>query len=351
MKIYKAVLIFLCLLATAVQAKESAEFADKVIQAHGLSGANAATLRRLLLTSQGTRNIGTEDPRTIMGTNHAVHPASRQYCVDRVLKTGQIRPNQDFERICGAKWMSPIPTGNGGINSAKVCIDQFEFPDMPCEYPMVWTTSALANQMCKAMGKRVCNSHEWEGACAGHIETKDPYLFELGSLQQRRAVYNQRREKVWAFAWNPSAGGKTSRDLCAIYNPNDPDLDPSLRGRTGAYYTPIGKSPECQRTKSDYANCGSHTWPTGLKFDCRSQYEVYDMHGNVAEVVNFPTSPAGLADGVHTDHTERKGSFFVIRNDYPDDCRVRQPYEHFGNFATDSMSFYQEGFRCCKDVD
>ena len=79
------------------------------------------------------------------------------------------------------------------------------------------------------------------------------------------------------------------------------------------------------------------------------------MHGNVAEVTNFPQSSSGIANGTNSDMTERKGSFFVYRgnlgNKYPDDCRVRQPYEHFHDFDTDKMAYYQEGFRCCKDVN
>ena len=296
------------------------------------------------MNSEATRNIGTEDPTVIFGIHRAVHPASRQSCIDKVLKSGLIRPNQQFERTCGAKWMSPIP-------GSKVCIDQFEYPDMPCEYPMVWTPASFAKQVCKAMGKRMCNSHEWEGACAGRIDNSDPYRFSLPGLPERRKSYNASREKVWAFQWNKALAGKTSRELCAIYSPTDPELDPALRGRTGEYFNSIGKSPTCQTTSSDYLNCGSHTWPSGMKNLCATENEVYDMHGNVAEVMNFPRTPEGLARGDNTDRTERKGSFFVVRDGYPDDCRVRQPYEHFNDVATDKHSFYQEGFRCCKDTE
>jgi hypothetical protein len=350
----KSVLIYILILLVPALglARESEEFADKVIREHGLSGAGAAALKKTLMSMAATRNIGTEDPRAIFGTNHAVHPASRQACVDRALKTGLIRPNQAFERICGAKWMAPIPNEKGASPaSAKVCIDQFEFPDLPCEYPIVWSTAPLANQICQAMGKRVCNSHEWEGGCAGYMDSKNPYLFNLSSLAERRSVYNHNREKIWAFSSNSETAGKSSGQICAVYSANDPDIDPQLRGRLGEFFTPIGKSPACQQTSSDYANCGSHTWPAGFKHLCHSSNEVYDMHGNVAEVVSFPASPDEVARGTRTGHTERKGSFFVPRGNYPDDCRVRQPYEHFGVFAVDKMSFYQEGFRCCKDIE
>ncbi len=353
MKPVTAILFLFAIFSATSYAKESAEFAQKVIAGHGLTGNGAQTLTHLLLNSEATRNIGTEDANEIFGIHAAVHPASRQSCINKVLKTGVIRANSQFEKICGAKWMSPIPAGPGqSIASAKVCIDQFEFPDLPCEYPIVWAPASFARQACLAMGKRVCNSHEWEGGCAGHMDDSNPYLFNLESLQERRAVYNSQREKVWAFDWSPERKGHVSSEFCAIFNPHDPELDPRLQGRTGQYYTAIGKSPACQQTNSDYNNCGSHTWPAGMKAACASANQVYDMHGNVAEVVNFPQTPGGLADSSgHTDHTERKGSFFVIRSGYPDDCRVRQPYEHFNDFATDKHSFYQEGFRCCKDVE
>lgn len=333
-------------------AGESAAFADRVIQEHNLSGPGAATLRQILLSSPATRNIGTEDMNAIMGTNQSVHPVSRAACVKKVLDTGLIKPNEANEKICGARWMAPIPEGKGsGPETAKVCVDQFEFPNIPCEYPVVWASASIANKVCRSMGKRVCNSHEWEGACGGYVDNQDPYRFKYGQdLNRRKNAYNQEREKSWAFDWDPTLKGIAAGDLCAVYDPNDDEMDSRLKGKAGQYFNSIGKSLACHTTNSDYKSCGTNTYPSGFKNFCRSRAGVYDMHGNVAEVVNFPVTPAGIAKGSVTDHTERKGSFFVIRRDYPDDCRVRQPYEHFHNVAIDNHAYYQEGFRCCKDI-
>lgn len=345
MKALAPILAITVICSTPSFAKESAEFAQKVAVEHGLTQKQADAVKALLLSSEATRNIGTEDLTEIFGIHNAVHPASRQSCIDKVLKTGLIQQNPQYEKTCGAKWMSPIP-------GSKVCIDQFEFPNIPCEYPMVWAPASFAKKICGAMGKRVCNSHEWEGGCAGRIDNNNPYRFDLGNLKARRSAYNSAREKVWAYDWAPEFKGHSPRELCAIYSPNDPDMDPRLQGKTSQYYNSIGKSNACQQTNSDYNNCGSHTWPAGMKYKCVSDIGVYDMHGNVAEVVNFPQTEAGLANASgNTDKTERKGAFFVVRGDYPDDCRVRQPYEHFNEFATDKHSFYQEGFRCCKDFE
>ncbi len=361
-------IIFLTLLTPSISlAAESPEFANKVIQEHGLQGEAAQRLKNILTRNSSlTRNIGTEDPEVLKGPNNSWHPATRTECRMKVLDTGKIRQDQDYEKICSAKWMAPIPNSVGGDpRDTKVCVDQFEFPNIPCEYPVVWVPSATAKQICESMGKRLCNSHEWETACAGGKKNKDSYRFDLPSLRDRRSVINSTREKVWAFQWqNQLAHQKdTGGGLCGIFDRNDPDFSPQILGRIHEIYASNGKSASCHQGPSDFRSCGTNTWPSGMKHDCRSATNIYDLHGNVAEVVSFPTGPSelaqtlsvsssGIAESVSA-KTERKGSFFVVRDNktYPDDCLVRQPYEHFKDVTTDTQhSYYQEGFRCCKDV-
>jgi hypothetical protein len=354
---FKILYLFLSGLVLGVNvanAGESSEFADKVINEHQIKGDFAVRLKNLLTKSVGlTRNIGTEDENQIKGPRNSWHPTSRAQCRKNVLDTKIIQQNPEFEKICGAKWMAPVLENEADdISKAKVCIDQFEFPNIPCEYPVVWTPARTAKQICENMGKRVCNSHEWEGACAGSMDVQDPYLFSLGSLQARRAKYNKDREIVFAFQWAPEHINLTNtQELCGVYSENDPDLMAPMRENPSAYYSSIGKSKQCA---PDYNTCGSNTWPSGFKYRCRTQLGVYDMHGNIAEVTSFPANKNEIARENITGHTERKGSFFVRRKgsgmNYPDDCRVRQPYEHFGAYASDGMSFYQEGFRCCKEA-
>ncbi len=56
------------------------------------------------------------------------------------------------------------PSKGQKAEDAKVCIDQFEFPNIPCEYPMTWMRDRQAHLICKAIGRRLCDAHEWDGA-------------------------------------------------------------------------------------------------------------------------------------------------------------------------------------------
>jgi formylglycine-generating enzyme len=335
---------------TPAIARESEEFADKVNAVHGLSGESARRMKKLLMDAPRlTRNISDEDPRTLQGPRNSWHMTTRQACLDKVIATGLLRQDPQNLKLCGHPWMVPVAAKGKSPDQAKFCIDQFEFPNIPCEYPVAWSTSAIANNVCRAMGKRACNSHEWEGACQGFDAGADSYKFSIQNRAQRRLKVNS--DRPITFAYSARSALKDTRKFCGVYSPQDPEIASPMNRDLAKYYTGIGKSVGCQKAGSDYDSCGSNTWPSGFKFECRTQSGVFDLHGNVAEVTNLPESEVEIAGtGGHLGGTERKGSFFVYRSDYPDDCRVRQPYEHSGPYATDGMGYYQEGFRCCKDL-
>lgn len=330
--------------AAASQAAESADFAARVAAAHCQDDSCARGLKTLLQSMPAiTRNIGHENADDLRGPNNSWHPATRTACAAKVLRTGLIQPNAQYQRKCGAKWMAPVPPRGKTTDSAKVCIDQFEFPNVPCEYPIVWVSVSQAQRLCRSMGKRLCNAFEWEGGCAGSIDMTAPY-------QSQRAQHNSAREQTWAFNWIQGLTGlRDSRGECGVYSVNDPEIDPAARSN----YTAIGTSRGCDPGTSPTRTCGSNTWPSGFKHRCVSSLGVYDMHGNVAEVVSLPTGPNDIADASgRVGVNEHKGSFFVYRAQYPDDCRVRQPPEHQFPINRDvGHAFYQEGFRCCKDVE
>ena len=257
------------------------------------------------------------------------HPMSVEECKARAPRNGNGYANRQFERICGAKYMAPLyDPQTEKPEDAKACIDQFEFPDIPCTYPVTWVRAKEAAEICAAMGKRICDAHEWEGACAGALEPPD-YPFGAGSVAAMRSIHNSKyaASKSWAY------GPDYQRGVCAANS---------------------SKSSTCDG--GGWSRCGTNTYPTGSFPGCVSKLGVYDLHGNAAEHMNLPLAPSQMASngskslGV----TEMKGSWFIWDKyrAHPDWCRWRAPYWHGSKvMSPGSHSNYHLGFRCCKTVD
>ena len=228
------------------------------------------------------------------------------------------------EPRCGAPNMVPIYGAGEAANDARTCIDQFEFPNIACEYPVVHVTAREAVLLCEAVGKRICDAHEWEGACAGDVHSPDQEYAWGRSREEMELLHNRDREIVWAY------GPTKDHALCA----------------TGSF-----KTPGCPG--GGYAWCGSNTYPAGAFPSCVSRFGVYDLHGNAAEHMNLPMHPSELASRGGLGWTEMKGSWFIFSSyeAHPDDCRWRAPNWH-GSRISDvaSHSNYHLGFRCCKTL-
>jgi hypothetical protein len=228
---------------------------------------------------------------------------------------------------CDRKNMVPLYDPGAGQTAAdaRVCIDQFEFPGIPCEYPVVYPTSREAALLCIAVGKRICDAHEWEGACAGALHSPEvEYEFDK-PRPYATWLHNEHREVRWAY------GPTKNHALCA---------------------TLWWKSSTCDG--GTFNLCGTHTWPAGSFPACVSPFGVYDQHGNVAEHMNLPLAPEELASRGDAGATEMKGSWFIFAHEEPheDDCRWRAKDWHpSALLAEDSHRNYHLGFRCCKDVD
>ncbi len=258
------------------------------------------------------------------------HPATPEQC--RAQAPDYADPS--FARICGAPYMAPLyDPARERPEDAKACIDQFEFPDIPCTYPVVWVRAREAAELCAAVGKRLCDAHEWEGACAGSLEPPD-YRFDLATgspnaaVERMRTAHNQAHaaDKAWSY-------GPTYREgVCAAAS---------------------RKSSTCDG--GGWAKCGSNTYPTGFFPECRSPLGVYDVHGNAAEHMNLPLSEAQMASRGSSElgYTEMKGSWFIFDRyrAHEDWCRWRAPYWH-GSRVMDPTSHanYHLGFRCCKTL-
>jgi formylglycine-generating enzyme required for sulfatase activity len=265
-------------------------------------------------------------------TQHAMTP---EQCRQKVTGLGVHYENERFEKICGGKYMAPLYNpAREKAEDARACIDRFEFPDIPCAYPVVWVKAQEAALICESMGKRLCDAHEWEGACAGELLSPD-YRFDLAlgippetGIARMRAAHNAEyeRHKVWAY------GDHYQKGNCAC----------------GSF-----KTADCNG--GSWTGCGSNTYPDGSFPDCVSPLGVYDLHGNAAEHMNLPMNESQMASrgSLELGYTEMKGSWFIFDTYYahPDWCRWRAPFWH-GTRVMDPNSHrnYHLGFRCCKSL-
>jgi hypothetical protein len=264
------------------------------------------------------------------------HPATPEACREKLGRSAIRYENPEFEKICGADHMAPLyDPAREKAENAKVCIDQFEFPDIPCVYPVVWVRAREAAEICAAMGKRICDAHEWEGACAGSLEPPD-YRFDLArnvspeeGIRRMRAAHNQADEKSKTWSYGP-------------------DYRKGVCGTAGT------KTPGCPG--GSWSKCGSNTYPSGYFPNCRSPLDVYDLNGNAAEHMNLPLDESQMASrGSKTlGYTEMKGSWFIFDTyrAHEDWCRWRAPFWHGTRVMDpDSHANYHLGFRCCKSID
>jgi hypothetical protein len=328
----EALLPVLLLVAASVATAQSpprqqnAELLRQMRQVHSLTDLQIAALDCIFAAAP---LLGQGNPAV------TVHPMSPGECQATLESSGVRHEDADFERICGAKYMAPLyDPAREGPGEARACIDQFEFPNIPCAYPVVWVRAREAALICEAIGKRLCDAHEWEGACAGSLQEPD-YRFDLArgvepaaGVRAMRAAHNRIHDatKVWGYG--------------ATY-------------RTGICAATSFKTEGCEG--GGRARCGSNTFPAGAYPQCRSGLMVYDLHGNAAEHMNLPLDESQMASRGSRDYgyTEMKGSWFIFdrHKAHEDACRWRAPLWH-GSRVMDPKSHhnYHLGFRCCKTV-
>jgi hypothetical protein len=222
--------------------------------------------------------------------------------------------------------MVPVYDPGAGETAAdaRLCIDQFEFPDVACAYPVVYPTAREAAELCEVEGKRLCDAHEWEGACAGALHSPD-VEYAFGKPRPLATwLHNKTREVRWAY------GTKKDHTLCG---------------------TGTEKTAGCMG--GGWNQCGSNTYPAGSFPACVSPFGVYDQHGNAAEHMSLPLAPGELGSAGGSGATEMKGSWFVFQRleAHEDDCRWRAKDWHPSKVMDEeSHRNYHLGFRCCADV-
>jgi hypothetical protein len=312
--------------AQTTLAERNSELLRQIEAVHKLTPAQMDKIRAIFA---GSRIIGQGNPAITQ------HPVTAEQCDAKLRQQGVAYANPRFERICGAKYMAPLyDPATQKPEDAAACIDQFEFPDIPCAYPVVWVKAQEAAEICAAEGKRICDANEWEDACEGRTEPAD-YRFDLAAgvapevaIHAMRLAHNRAHadDKRWSY------GSSYERGICA----------------TGSF-----KTEGCNG--GSWTQCGSNTYPAGDFPACRSPLEVYDLNGNAAEHMNLPLSPAQMSSRGSTTlgYTEMKGSWFIFDTyrAHEDWCRWRAPFWH-GTRVMDPHSHanYHLGFRCCNSL-
>ena len=253
------------------------------------------------------------------------HPMTRAEC--RKIRAEAGLRDGETTSPCARRNMAPLydPGAGETAESARVCVDRFEFPDIACAYPVVYVSAREAALLCAAVGKRICDAHEWEGACAGALHAPE-VEYAFGKPRPYATwLHNKAREVRWAH------GPKKDNDRCA---------------------TTAQKSLTCPG--GGYSQCGTNTFPAGAFPACGSPFGVYDQHGNAAEHMNLPLSPEEMASRGGAGQTEMKGSWFAFKavlDPHEDDCRWRAKDWHPSKLM-DVESHWNDhlGFRCCASV-
>lgn len=322
MKPVLAILALWAALALPAGAETSLQQANTALfqQLKSVHGLSAAQMQRVQEIFARSGYMGQGNPRITR------HPMTPEQCRAKIGGISRY-DNSRNRRICGDRYMAPLyDPASENPGDASACIDMFEFPNIPCTYPVVWVKAKEAAELCAAVGKRLCDAHEWEGACHGALEPPD-YFFGR-SVAAARSAHNAKYAGSKRWAYGPSF----QRGVCAQNSE---------------------KSASCGG--GGFNSCGSNTYPTGAFPNCKSPLGVYDQHGNAAEHMNLPMAPDQMASagsrklGV----TEMKGSWFIWDKyrAHPDWCRWRAPYWHGSKvMSSGSHENYHLGFRCCKTI-
>jgi hypothetical protein len=182
----------------------------------------------------------------------------------------------------------------GDKTKKRFCMDLYTWPNQKGARPEVMNRFHQAELKCAAVGKRLCTETEWSMACEGPKLLPFPY----GYVRDTKKCHGD-------VEWDGPDMGKVAK--------RDPtELARLWKGKRN------GSQPECV-----------------------SDYGVYDLPGNVDEVVASESfhlpGYKGKFDSVHTGGPWYKGT----RNQ----CRPKI-YTH-----DEAFYYYFLGFRCCAEPD
>ena len=193
--------------------------------------------------------------------------------------------------VCQA--YAPEVLCEGRLMHRRFCIDDYEYPNIVGVVPAVMVDWNDAKRACAVEGKRLCTAPEWEFACEG--------------------------PQMWPYPYG------IERDATAC------NIDRTYTLPEMEAFSDASKiSEEVERLDKRV--------PSGTMARCISPFGVHDMTGNVDEwVVN--------ENGNVDDKPFRSG----LKGGYWGPIRARcRPMTTSHN---EWFSFYQVGFRCCRDAD
>ena len=274
-------------------------------EVHQLSDQQMATIRAIFA---GSSVLGQGNPAIVE------HPMTPEQCraklEQRSVRLRQSRIRAHLRRA--GTWRRCTIRTRERPEDAKACIDQFEFPDIPCTYPVVWVRAREAAELCAAMGKRLCDAHEWEGACAGRLEPPD-YRFDLAdgvspnaAVERMRKAHNQAHEadKTWSY------GPAYRTGVCAAAQPQEPDLRRRRLVAVRLEHLPDRRLPRLPQPARRV----------------RHQRQRRRAHEPAARPGARWRAAAARSSG----YTEMKGSWFIFDRyrAHEDWCRWRAPFWH-----------------------
>jgi formylglycine-generating enzyme required for sulfatase activity len=171
------------------------------------------------------------------------------------------------------------------------------------------------NAACEKAGKRLCTAQEWNKACEG--PNQSTYFF--------------------GNTWDPSVCNSVDtycQECCDILG-----LESCPLGENCGYSPSLSSSPYTPDTcfvTEPYSQTSCHVcfhvMPTGAFPSCRNDLGLYDINGNVWEIVPVPTSVDSRGYQV------RGGAF-----------NCGSPASRFQCSFNATWSSLYAGFRCCKD--
>jgi formylglycine-generating enzyme len=199
-----------------------------------------------------------------------------------------VDPRADSRTTHCFAYQEGISAEEGKITPIRVCMDQYEAPNVRGMKPYVMKSFNQATKWCGDRGKRVCSEEEWETACEGPEHRPLAYGWRVDV-----ALCNSNK------SWRPF-------DVKRLYAENDDAKDELEKLWQGA--------------------------PSGAYAACASAFGIYDMMGNVEEWVQTRAGrkfPGALMGGFWAKPwTGCRGT-----ND------AHEP----------TFVFYETGFRCCAD--